>query len=165
MSGKGPSVLREVFLRMDGIPRIPLDDGRRTVPVERVSRFSGATCLDFVNWQHSVFRMLGLRDHSYLIFYVTGDGRAVSHAWSVVEVGGQSWWFETSLDWNMGVHRVDSYLDVVQDIMGRCGPVSDVEVYEYDPEGLDRWLTPGEFARAVMGEGTRMEYQTSFDWE
>lgn len=57
----------------------------------------------------------------------------------------KKYWFESSWFKHQGVHEVNSYKDVVNVLRKEYGTDNAYDVYEYNPDGLDKNLTNSEF--------------------
>lgn len=69
----------------------------------------------------------------------------VTHTFSIIDIGGKKYWFESSWVKYQGVHEVNSYKDVVNVLRKEFGEDNSYDVYEYNPDGLDKNLTNREF--------------------
>ena len=135
-------------------------DDYHTVPIDELLDSDVAVCWDFVNYQHYRLDQLGIENHSYLIIYDTEDG-PLSHSWSTVMIDDRLWWLECSWGNHEGIYPIDSYQDVVDKIVSEYPPLSEVLLYEYDPDGLDNRLSPDEFVSRVKRTGTRIRRCTN----
>ena len=124
------------------------DDDYRVIPVDEFERERIGICWDFTNYQHRLYDELGYPNTCYMFVQRLSDNPEdiITHSFIIVEVGGESYWAESARYKDRGVHRVDSYKDVV-DIIRE--PYLDYDVYEYNPDGLDDYLTSNEYFDAA----------------
>lgn len=122
----------------------------KTTPVEDVLKNKAGICWDFVNYQHSVFKSLGYPDDSYMFVMQKSEdpNDIVTHTFSTVNIGDKLYWFESSWFKNQGVHEIYSYKDVIDELVKTYGK-HDYDIYSYNPDGLDKGLTNGEFFKKV----------------
>ena len=118
----------------------------RTTPIQDMKKYHVGVCWDFVNFQHDRFKVLGIPDKSYLVVIQTGPKSEdiVTHTFSIVRIGYSYYWFESSWMKHQGVHKVSSYKDVVNVLLREYGR-HPYDVYEYNPDGLDKKLGNIEF--------------------
>ena len=130
----------------------------RTIPIDVLEKEKIGTCWDFVNYQHSIFKSNGYLDKSYM--YVTQDANnnVITHTFSVVNIGERKYWVESAKRNDRGVHEIDSYKDVINHFRNTGYGGKDYDVYEYNPDGLDKYLTDIEYFNAATNN---LVYTTS----
>lgn len=119
----------------------------RTHPIDTMNKYKAGICWDFVNYQHDVFKRNGYSDESHMfITQINNDPNAiVTHTFSIVGIGEKKYWVESAWSKHKGVHEVKSYKDVVNLLRNEYGQNNACDVYEYNPDGLDKNLTDQEF--------------------
>jgi len=125
-------------------------DNYRTMPVEKMKKEKIGTCWDFVNLQHDYFKQNDIPDHSYLFFAQREDGSYITHTFSVIELDGKPYWFESSLWKYRGVTPVNNVNEIFDKISDTYGSVKYSFFEEYDPEGMDQNLTDKEFINRIV---------------
>lgn len=116
----------------------------RTIPIEQMRKEKIGLCWDMVNYQHAVFKEKGYPDKSYM-FVSPYDNGIVTHTFSVVSIGDKNYWVE-SAKWNdRGVHEVKDYKDVINHLRKQDYGSPEYDVYEFNPDGLDKGLTDKEY--------------------
>ena len=125
----------------------------RTTPIETLKKEKCGVCWDFVNYQHHELKRLGIKDKSYMFVMKKRDDDPddiVTHTFSMYELGGKKYWIESSMWPKRGIHEVDSYKDVIEEIKDNYKVKdSDYSLFEYNPEGLDKGLTSQEYFDAA----------------
>lgn len=108
-------------------------------------------CWDFVNHQHSIFKMLGYKDKSYCVIIINDaqNHDITTHTFSVVTVGRDKYWFESSWGKHQGLHKIASYKDVVDVFCDDYNNHDNYDVYEYNPEGLENLTDQGYLKRII----------------
>lgn len=121
----------------------------KTHPINVMKKYHAGICWDFVNYQHHIFKNNGYPDESHMFVMQRSDNPndIVTHTFSTVDIGGKKYWFESSWFKHQGVHEVASYKDVVDILRKEYGSNNPYDVYKYNPDGLDKGLTNGEFFR------------------
>lgn len=134
----------------------------RTTPVDKLKDSKCGVCWDFVNYQHDIFKKNGIKDESYFLLIKNSDDDddSITHTFSVVDIGGQKYWFESS-DWgNRGLHKIDSFEDVIKiKAEQNYGYTKDsfwYGAYKYNPEGLDKGISGNEFVKRVTSSGNEV---------
>lgn len=119
----------------------------KTHPIDVMNKYKAGICWDFVNYQHNIFKKHGYHDESHMFVMERNNdpNDIVTHTFSIVNIGGKKYWFESSWFKHQGVHEVNSYKDVVDILRKEYGENNAYDVYEYNPDGLDKNLTNGEF--------------------
>lgn len=120
----------------------------KTIPIDDIKKNHVGICWDFVNYQHHIFKENGYPDESHLFVMQKSEdpNDIVTHTFSIVTIDDQKYWFESSWFKHQGVHPISSYKDVINELVKEYGDVnSQYDVYEYNPDGMDRGLTNGEF--------------------
>ena len=112
-----------------------------------MKKYKAGICWDFVNYQHNVFKRNGYPDESHMFVMERNNNPndIITHTFSTVDIGGKIYWFESSWFKHQGVHEVNSYKDVVNVLRKEYGTDNAYDVYEYNPDGLDKNLTNSEF--------------------
>lgn len=134
----------------------------KTTPLEKLKKTKIGVCWDFVNYQHDFFKKNGIEDESYLMFINRSDNSddAVTHTFSVINIGDKKYWFESS-NWKYrGIHEIESYEDVI-DILSKQNLDSTKDsfwmgVYKYNPDGLDRGLSGDDFMDVVTQKANEL---------
>lgn len=120
----------------------------KTIPIDDIKKNHAGICWDFVNYQHHIFKENGYPDESHLFVMQKNEdpNDIVTHTFSIVTIDNQKYWFESSWFKHQGVHPISSYKDVINELVKEYGDAnSQYDVYEYNPDGMDRGLTNGEF--------------------
>lgn len=120
----------------------------KTIPIDDIKKNHVGICWDFVNYQHHIFKENGYPDESHLFVMQKNEdpNDIVTHTFSIVTIDNQKYWFESSWFKHQGVHPISSYKDVINELVKEYGDAnSQYDVYEYNPDGMDRGLTNGEF--------------------
>ena len=122
----------------------------RTIPIADFRKYKVGVCWDFVNYQHSMFKSHALHDTSYFYMGAMSDdpNDVVTHTFSLVDIGGKKYWFESSWYIHQGVHEVKSFKDVIMHL-NKEYKVKEFEVYTYNPDGLDKNLTNNEYVKSA----------------
>lgn len=120
----------------------------KTIPIDDIKKNHVGICWDFVNYQHHIFKENGYPDESHLFVMQKNEdpNDIVTHTFSIVTIDNQKYWFESSWFKHQGVHPISSYKEVINELVKEYGDAnSQYDVYEYNPDGMDRGLTNGEF--------------------
>ena len=126
----------------------------KTHPIDVMNKYKAGICWDFVNYQHNVFKKNGYHDESHMFVMERNNNPndIVTHTFSIVDIGGKKYWFESSWFKHQGVHEVTSYKDVVDILRKEYGYNNAYDVYKYNPDGLDKNLSNGEFFRKTTND-------------
>lgn len=121
----------------------------KTIPIKDIEKYHVGICWDFVNYQHYYFKKNRINDESYFIVMAMSDNPndIATHTFSIINIDGKKYWFESSWYKNQGVHEVKSWKDVVdkfKESYDKSGK-RDYEVYKYNPDGLDQNISNEEF--------------------
>lgn len=119
----------------------------RTMPVNEFAKKKIGTCWDFVNYQHHICKTNGYPDKSYMIVARRSKepDDILTHTFTVVNIGGKNYWIESARWKDRGVHEINSYKDVVEKLKKDDFGKADYDLYEYDPEGMDKGLTDKQY--------------------
>lgn len=85
----------------------------------------------------------------------------VTHTFTIIDVGEKKYWIE-SAKWNdRGIHEVKSFKDVIRHFKdtGYFGPKV-YNVYEFNPDGMDRGLTDQEYFDKATDPKGLVDYNT-----
>lgn len=116
----------------------------RTIPLDILKKEKIGLCWDMVNYQHHVFKERGYPDKTYMFVSPYNNG-IITHTFSIVTIENKNYWIE-SAKWNdRGVHEVSSYKDVITHLRKQDYGSPKYDVYEYNPDGLDKGLTDKEY--------------------
>ena len=124
------------------------DKDYRTTPVETLEKEKIGVCWDFVNYQHNKLKKLGIKDKSYLLFIQRSNDPkdAITHTFTTFELNGKKYWMESAAWPKRGVHEINGWNDVVDDLRDMYGnPKFGYSLFQYNPEGMDQGLSPDEF--------------------
>lgn len=120
----------------------------RTLPVDVFEKEKIGVCWDFTNWQNKKLNEAKI-PHQTHMFVMDTDSGPITHTFTTFtdEHTNQSYWFEQSFYKYRGIHKIDSYKDVISVIAKHYDKsgTSPFDVYEFDPEGMDKGLTDQEF--------------------
>ena len=118
-----------------------------TIPIRYIKQYHVGICWDFVNYQHSIFKEMGVSDKSYLVVMSKDDNEndIVTHTFSIINISGNQYWFESSWFKCQGVHKITSYKDVLNKLITVYDKYENHEIYMYNPTGLDNNLSSREF--------------------
>lgn len=122
----------------------------RTMPVEKFRKEKIGTCWDFVNYQHDYFKKNNIPDKAYLYFAERENGTYVTHTFSVIDLDGQKYWFESSLWPARGLNPINDENDVYSKLSEIYGSMKYSFIDEYDPEGMDNNLSDQEFINKIV---------------
>lgn len=119
----------------------------RTLPVEKLAKEKIGVCWDFVNYQHAVCKKNGYPDKNYMIVCRRSNdpNDILTHTFTVVDIGGKSYWLESARWKDRGVHEVKSYRDVVKKLQKDDFGNKPYDLYEFNPDGMDKGLTDTEY--------------------
>ena len=119
----------------------------KTHPINVMDKYKAGVCWDYVNYQHNMFKKNGYHDESYMFVMERNNNPndIVTHTFSILNIDGKKYWFESSWSRHRGIHKVNSYKDVVNILREEYGTDNAYDVYKYNPDGLDKSLTNGEF--------------------
>lgn len=137
-------------------------DSYKTLPVYIVKNEKIGNCWDFVNYQHNIFDSEDIQNFSYMfVMDRTGEDNyedIVTHTFSIVVLDGQKFWFENAFYKYRGLWRIKDFYDVISILKKHYDPHDkyDFEVYQYDPTGLDNYLSGQEFFEKVSVDSNRV---------
>lgn len=131
----------------------------RTQPIEELKKTKCGVCWDFVNYQHHVFKENKIPDSSFMFIMDRGKEGVITHTWSQIELNDGKYWFENSFFKKRGLHKIKSEKDVISELRKHYDPSEKLkyDVYQYNPDGLDRGLTDKEYFDRVTNDGTRID--------
>ena len=124
----------------------------RTLPVETLQKEKIGTCWDFVNYQHSRLKELGIDDKSYMIFIQrSSDPKdAVTHTFTTFELDGKQYWLESAAWPKRGLHEISGWQDVARELNDMYkNDRHGYSIFQYNPDGMDKGLSPDEFVDIV----------------
>ena len=127
----------------------------RTQTIEQLKKSKCGVCWDFVNYQHDVFKKNGIPDKTYMFIMDRGKEGFITHTWSQVDLGDGQYWFENSFYKKRGLHKIQSEKDVIQSLRDEYDPSGKLkfDVYQFNPDGLDKGLTDQEYFDRVTDSG------------
>lgn len=116
-----------------------MTDDYKTLTIKDMDKYQTGICWDFVNYQHYMFKKYGLKDDSY--FFIMQRSKnpndIVTHTFSIVTINGKHYWFESSWGGHTGLHEVNSFRDVVYELVkqyDKDAKNKPFEVYKYNPD-------------------------------
>jgi ribosomal protein S18 acetylase RimI-like enzyme len=118
----------------------------KTIPIELIDKHHVGICWDFVNYEYYYFNKNHIPTESYLFVMQKSDNPddIVTHTFIIFRYEGKKYWFESSWFGHQGIHEVSGYKDVVKELVDKYGKHS-YSVYKYDPKGMDKNITNGQF--------------------
>lgn len=122
----------------------------RTIPLDIMEKEKIGNCWDFVNYQHNYFKKNNIPDKSYLYFAQRKDGSYITHTFSIIDLDGQKYWFESSFWEHRGVNPISNVNDVYDKLSKSYGPVKYSFIEEYNPDGMDQNLSDQEFINRIV---------------
>ena len=119
----------------------------RTLPISVIEKERIGNCWDFVNYQHHLFKKNKIQDSSYMMVMDRGEKGVVTHTFSIITINNQKYWFEQAFYKKRGIHKISSVKDVITELCNHYDPEGKMrfDVYQYNPDGLDRNKTDQEF--------------------
>lgn len=119
----------------------------RTLPVERLAKEKIGVCWDFVNYQHHVLDKLGIPNKNYMVVCRRSKDPddILTHTFTIATIGGKNKWIESARWKDRGVHDVSSYKDVIGKLRKDDFGDKPYDVYEFNPDGMDKGLTGTEY--------------------
>ena len=92
---------------------------------------------------------MGIPDKTYMVLIPKSSNPddLVTHTFTIFGKNDkEQYWLESAAWPKRGVHKVNSYKDVVSELMDMYGnPGFGYELYQYNPEGMDKGLTDKEY--------------------
>lgn len=120
----------------------------RTTSTDIFEKTKIGTCWDYTNYQHSKLKEAGINHNTHMLVMDTDDG-PVTHTFTTYEdpVNHKEYWLEQALYSERGIHPINSYTDAVDVISRKYDPSGKraFDVYEFNPDGMDRGLNDQEF--------------------
>lgn len=140
----------------------------KTTPVGILAKEKIGLCWDFVNYQHSVLNKAGIDNKNYMFVCKHGPRKddIATHTFTLADIGGKKYWIESAFWKNRGVHEVSDFRDVTKKLRADYGTNADYDVYEFNPDGMDRGLTDSQyFSKATNKDNLVYTTQDRFEYK
>lgn len=124
----------------------------RTTPIETLKKEKCGVCWDFVNYQHSELKRLGIKDENYMFVMQKSNDPddVVTHTFTTYNLDGKKYWIESAMWPKRGIHEISDYKDVIEEIKDNYKiKDADYSLFQFNPDGLDKGLSDQEYFDAA----------------
>ena len=123
-------------------------DKYSTIPIALIEKYNAGICWDFVNYQQNFFNKNNINSTAYFFIAMDNDDNShiTTHTFNIVSIGRDLYWFEAAFRKHSGIHKVNSYNDVVKILLEEYGDDFDKYIVStYNTAGMDNNLTSEQF--------------------
>jgi hypothetical protein len=109
----------------------------RTLSIKDMERYKIGTSFDYVIYQRDFFNKHGIENESYCAIAFLENGIA-SHAFSIITLNGQKYWFESSVKSYSGIREIDGrtlgtmFVSILEMMYNTYGNIKRMDVISYD---------------------------------
>lgn len=118
----------------------------RTIPVQLIEKYNIGVCWDYVNFQQYLFNKSNIKCDAYLFIGNYEQYEIVTHAFTIITYNNTKYWFEACFKKFSGIHKVNSYEDVLKTLLDNyTNRIDRYTLSSYNTTGMDNNLTYDQF--------------------